>query len=260
VITKTEGIVLRFAATSDTSRMVTWLTPDHGKAATLVKGSQRPKSFFIGQYDLFYTCDLVFYSRDRHSVCLARECYPLKTRPRLRRDWKAAALASYVADLASRICPPNAPHPGLYDLLDDVLDELDAHGAGESFMLWFELKVLEEMGFAPRLQHCLSCNQVLTPGKQRSHFSYARGGILCSRCTRASKEGLSPISPDILATLKGWQRARNPQATRATRSSHRQIQEMSTLLGRFLSYHLDMALPSRAIAVDVLGRQLKAAS
>ncbi len=255
MIHKTQAIVLRYFPFSNTSRIVSWLTPDDGRIATLVKGSQRPKSFFLGQYDLFYTCELVYYARDRAGVHIARECSPLKTRYRFRDDWKAMAAASYLSDLLFRVSPPDAPHHNLFALLDSGLDHLAANGAAASFLFWFELKLLDDLGFAPRLKHCLNCERELQPGTRKAKFSYARGGILCSACADAGAEGAPPIAPDILAILSGWQRARSSQAALSTQCTTWQLGEIEKLLGLFLTYHLDMALPSRAIALDVLRRK-----
>lgn len=255
MIEKTQAIVLRYYPFSNTSRVVSWLTPEAGRIATLVKGSQRPKSHFLGQYDLFYTCELVFYARERTGMHIARECFPLKTRDRFREDWKAAAAASYLSDLVWRVSPPDAPHAGLFDLLDSALDHLAASGAVAPFLFWFELKLAQSLGLAPRFRHCLACGKELLPGARQSKFSYARGGILCGACGRESPaSGVVPIAPDILAMLTGWQRAQTPQAALSTQCTPRQLGEIEKLLGLFLAYHLDTALPGRPIALDLLGR------
>jgi len=76
MILKSPAIVLRFNPFANTSRVVVWLTRDHGKLATLVKGAQRPKSPFLGQFDLFYTCELLFYARaDRQRAHIARNAH-----------------------------------------------------------------------------------------------------------------------------------------------------------------------------------------
>lgn len=256
MIRKTSAIVLRFYPYSNTSRVVSWLTPDEGRVATLVKGSQRPRSSFLGQYDLFYTCELVYYARERTGLHIARECAPLKTRDRLRTDWKAAAAASYLSDLASRVSPPNAPHPEVYDLLDAGLDVLAAGGVNTAFLFWMELRVAGALGLAPRLRRCLECGQELRPGARTSHFSYARGGILCGRCGPQAAEGAARIPADVLAMLIGWQRAKTPQGALGTHCTARQMSEIERLLGLFLEYHLDTRLPARAIALDVLKRRV----
>ncbi len=108
--------------------MVTWLTPEQGKVTTMIKGSQRPKSRFLGQYDLFYTCELIYHAHKERSVQIARECCPLNMRLRFRQDWKAMATASYFCDIITRISPPDAHHPGLFELLETHLDELQQYG------------------------------------------------------------------------------------------------------------------------------------
>jgi len=256
MIVKTDAIVLRYYPVSNSSRMVVWLTRDRGKTATLIKGSQRPKSPFLGQYDLFYTCELIYYAREGRDFRIARECAPLKLRPKLRHDWKAAAAASYFCDLTARACPADAVSPGLFELLDRNLDDLHDHGALYPLVFWYELKLLDHLGFTPRLQHCLTCNQSLEPGRHHSRFSYARGGILCRRCARESADQSVPIAADVLATLRGWQRSNSPQTARTARCTNRQIDEMKQLLGWFLNYHLDTTLTSREIVFDVLARKV----
>ena len=70
--TKTEAICLRISPWSTTSHIVTWLTPV-GVVATSVKGAVRPKSAFLGQYDLFYTCELIYYARTKGELHAIRE-------------------------------------------------------------------------------------------------------------------------------------------------------------------------------------------
>lgn len=256
MIEKTQAIVLRYYPYSNTSRVVSWLTPHAGRVSTMIKGSQRARSAFLGQYDLFYTCELVYYASSRGGLHIARECFPLKPRTPLRGDWKACAAASYLADLVQRISPPDAPHAELFDILDAGLDHLAANGATPEFVHWFELKLLEYLGLAPRLRHCLGCNRDLKPGERRTRFSYARGGILCPACSRAAADHLLPITPDAVAILSAWQRARSSQSALSTRCTVRQLAELENLLGLFLVYHLDTPLASRAIAMDTLSRKL----
>ncbi len=259
MIEKTPAIVLRFYPFSDTSRVVAWLTPSAGRIATMVKGSQRPKSFFLGQYDLFYTCELVYYARERTGMHIARECAPLKTRDRFRTDWRACAAASYLSDLLFRVSPPDAPHANLFGLLDEGLDHLANEGGTAAYVYWFELKLLEALGLAPRLRHCLDCRRELPPGARPLRFSYARGGILCPQCVREDIEHSVGISPDTLAMLTAWQRARTPHAAFRTLGTPRQIGDIERLLGLFLHYHLDTALPSRNVALSMLRYKMPAA-
>jgi DNA repair protein RecO (recombination protein O) len=248
--------VLRVAPVSNTSRMVQWLTQEHGKIATLVKGAQRPKSAFLGQFDLFYTCELLFYARERNHVNIARECAPLARRDRFRADWSAAAAASYFADAVTRLTLPDTPQPALFQLLETALDELAAGGATESCMYWFELKLLEALGVQPRLTTCLDCGTVLLPATRPPRFAMARGGLVCAPCAARGADG-EAVASDALAMLAGWQTSGSLRAARLTQCAARQLGEMETLLGRFLQTHLDLQPPSRALALEVLRRRAR---
>ena len=76
---KAEALCLAVHPWSRTSHIVRWLTP-RGTLATLVKGAVRPKSAFLGQYDLNYTCELVYYARARGELHALRECVPRERR------------------------------------------------------------------------------------------------------------------------------------------------------------------------------------
>jgi len=253
MIEKTLAIVLRTAPVSNTSRMVTWLTADHGKIATLIKGAQRPKSPFLGQVDLFYTCELLFYVHARQHVHIARECCALRRRDALRADWAAAAAASYCADVLMRVTLYEAPQPALFALLELALDHLAAEGAGEPFVYWFELKLLAALGLQPRLDACLDCGAALLPAARPPVFAVARGGLVCAACA-ARGAGGDPVAADALAVLAGWQASRNPRVARLTQCGPRQLAALEALLGRFLHTHLELRPASRALALDLLRR------
>ena len=93
MILQDDAIALRIHPFGNTSRVVVWLSATHGKMATMVKGSQRDRSPFLGQYDLFYTCELLFYAREHQNLHILKECFPLKIRPAFRSDWRACAAA-----------------------------------------------------------------------------------------------------------------------------------------------------------------------
>jgi len=146
-ILKTEGTVLRIRPWSRTSHVVTWLTPDHGVVATMVKGAVRPKSFALGQYDLFYTCELLYYARasggDLHAL---REVHPTNLREHLRGDWRATILAGYACDLVADLAPANAEAADWHDFLTKFLD---GTGDAAARLVALETGVLRLAGLMP---------------------------------------------------------------------------------------------------------------
>ena len=253
MIVKTHGVVLRYWPYSNTSRVVSWLTPDHGKITTLIKGSQRPRGLFLGQYDLFYTCELLFYTRDRSDLHIAKECSPIHRRDYLRSNYRATALASYYADLIYRTSPSGAGCPALYALLNRHLDYLQGGEIRPAQLFWYELKLLEHLGFNPGFRDCIRCHTPIQPQRPPHFFSYAQGGMLCPSCKeRAGGETAELIAPDILASLLAWQATHSPQAIRSCRHTPRQLNQLEKALGSFIRHHLESALESRDTALDIL--------
>jgi DNA repair protein RecO (recombination protein O) len=244
MIEKDQAIVLRTAPYSNTSRFVLWLTRAHGRIATLIKGALRPKSAFIGQFDLFYTCELLYYIRDRAGLHIARECTPLKPRAPLREKWRACLGASYLADLCARALPDAAAAPPIFDWLDAALDELAEGETPLETILRAELAFLDLLGLRPVLDRCAVCGN---PAGRTSFFAAAGGGRLCGRCAPRARNA-HPAPPDALAILAGWQFAQSPREARAIRCSTRQARDIEALLGAFLCHHLELDPVSRRLA------------
>lgn len=144
---KTEAVCLSIVPWSRTSHIVTWLTRD-GSVTTVVKGAVRPKSAFLGQYDLNYTCEIVYYARAKGELHALRECVPIALRESLRGDYRALAFAGYARMLVARLAPVGHECRAWYDLLERTLE--GPFGLGE--LLVFELEVLHLMGLEPEIE------------------------------------------------------------------------------------------------------------
>lgn len=253
-IAKTEGTVLRISPYSETSLVIAWLTRDAGKVSTMCKGALRPRSLFLGQFDLFYTCELLYYDHDRHGLRILKECTPLRPRNALRTDWRACAGASYLADLVFRVSPSRAHHPGVFEWLDVALDDLAGEGAQAVTLFWQELRLLSLLGLKPRLTRCAVCGRALPAQERGTVFDPAHGGSVCANCSRDGHISGTELTADVRATLAAWQRARTPRTARRTRINSAQEHCVEDLLLRFLQYHLETPLRSRAIALDIMRR------
>lgn len=243
MILKDNAIALRIHPFGNTSRIVVWLSETHGKLATLVKGSQREKSPFLGQYDLFYTCELLFYAREQRNLHILKECYPLELRTAFRTDWRACAAASYVAGALDRAMPIGPAPAGLYALLKVTLDRLAARTPGPAFLPRFELLLLQELGLAPGWDACAKCRADLR-GDASARLDVAHGAALCSACAAGQGKG---ISPPALQAIRQMRDGNLPPAL-----PERIFREVRALMGGLLEHHADLAPESRDIAFQIL--------
>lgn len=143
----TEAICLSIVPWSKTSHIVGWLTP-LGKISTVVKGAVRPKSAFLGQYDLNYTCEILYYARAKGELHALRECAPLEMREGLRSDYRALAFAAYARMLVDRLAPVGPDAEEWFALLTRTLDG----ECGVANLIFFELQVLHLLGLTPEIE------------------------------------------------------------------------------------------------------------
>jgi len=244
-ILKTEAIALRVRPFSRTSHVVSWLSPDHGLVTTVVKGACRPKSAFLGQYDLFQTCELLFYRRDHEGVHAIRECAPVNFRSALREDWRRVTTASYFCDLAFRVAQSGQESSALYEWLASALDACLEGAVTTAHVLKYELDLLRHAGFMPKLSTCPICHTTAQPWLK---FGLESGRPLCPHMGVAhAREPAVTIHRDVMECLK---KMAEPASTPDD------APEVSLgpgrFLGIFLSFHLDIPATPRRLAFELL--------
>ena len=177
---KTAAVCLRIHPWSRTSHIVSWLTPD-GPLSTIVKGAVRPKSAFLGQYDLNYTCEILYYVRGRRGLHPLRECAPVNLRAELRGDFRKLALAGHFRELAARFAPSGKESGPWYAALEEALESLSAASgpaARLGLLLAFEIKLLSLAGLDPRVE--ASSGTFFLRGSRRIPVPEAVAGCLCN--------------------------------------------------------------------------------
>lgn len=180
---KTEGIILRLADFSETSRIVTLFTRDFGKIAALAKGGRRLKGPFESGLDLLSRCRIVFIRKSSSGLDLLTESQLIsRFRPR-ERELASLYGGYYVAELLSSLTEDYDPHPALYDDAVDVLERLSTEEDWKLPILRFELVLLREIGQLPGFEVCLVCGQPVETTNSVG-FWVSQGGLICNQCGR----------------------------------------------------------------------------
>ena len=235
---KTEAICLDIRPWSRTSHVVSWLTPT-GKVATVVKGAVRAKSQFLGQYDLNYTCDIIYYARAKGELHALRECVPLEMREELRNDYRKLALAGYFRRLMAELAPMGEECRAWYGHLLASLSSLVPH---VDDLVRFELAVLQLSGLAPdfgRFEEFAGASRGDRDGTGEEWLPFSlEAGVFGSgegRCIRVSRE-----TAEYLAN--GAKNEKNPQVPL----------DAARVVGVFYQFHLDCASDVRRTVLGMI--------
>ena len=227
---KCEAVCLSVRPWSRTSHVVSWLAP-HGKVVTSVKGAVRPKSAFLGQYDLNYTCEIVYYSRAKGDIHALRECTPVSMREELRADFRALAVAGYFRALAERFAPHGDECMEWHALLTESLDRLSAGVASPeaavSEMIFFDMKALSMLGLRPEIES-LSGAFALR-GERSLPVPEEVAELLC-----AVAQSSSPVMADLQVAL-----------------------DAARVVGIYYTIHLDLPPDARRAVLGLVSRTAK---
>ncbi len=240
MIIRATAIPLDYHPYSSTSRIVHWLTRHHGKISTLLRGALRPKSPFLGEYELFGTSELLYFQKRTGTLHSGKECALLHPRTTFRTDWRAMQAASTLSALFNKTTPDEAPQPGLFELFEELLDLAEEYGRHPQFLPWAKLHFCNHHGHAPNLGPCVLCSS-----EKDLRFCASSGGTVCTECSKNHKLPTLECPPDVLAILRTWQRADHPRVAVKTRLSAKQENRLDTILGTFMRHHFNLPTESR---------------
>ena len=162
--------------------------------------------------------------------------------PALREDLLLLGHAAYVIELLDRFTYEEGEHRALYDLLTRTLTRLNRGEPPDLVTRYYEIRLLDQVGFRPRLFSCARCGAEIQPEDQ--YFSAPQGGVLCPGCGVHEPQS-RPISVDALKYLRHFQRSSYREALRA-QIKPATAREMEALMQYYLTYNLERGLNSPA--------------
>jgi DNA repair protein RecO (recombination protein O) len=143
------GVILRIRPLTDTSLIVHWLCPEHGRLATVAKGARRPKSSFAGRLDVFLEAEFSFVRSRRSELHTLREVDVTRRHPHFSTDLHALEVAAYAVAMIEQATETDTPVPEVAELFLGLLEYLTAHPPTARVVYAFELKLLACQGLEP---------------------------------------------------------------------------------------------------------------
>ena len=234
---RVNAVVLRHADWGEADRLVTLLTRERGKVRALAKGARKIKSRKAGHLEPFTQVALqLAASRDLPIITQAET---LQAHISLRDDLLRTGYAAYVVELVDRFSTEDeAEATGLYRLLSETLARAATEADPWLAVRYYEMRLLDFLGFRPHLFHCANCGREILPEDQ--FFSAAMGGVICPDCS-SRLSGLWRLSLEALKYLRHFQRSSWAEAERA-RPLPEIRAELETLMLGYFTYLLERGL------------------
>ncbi len=176
---RTEAVVMRGVDFSETSRIITFLTPDRGRLTCMAKGARRKQSPLAPALDTFNRLEIVYYWKDGRAIQQLGEASVLDGFAGIKSRLEKAVFASFPLELAEKVAHDNEPSRELYATLVRGLEKLvEWTGDTRAHACWQVVQLLSAAGFEPTLDACVDCARTVSgaPG-----FAY-RGGVTCPAC------------------------------------------------------------------------------
>lgn len=186
-LVRADAVCLRVRDHSESSKLVTLLTAEHGRVNCIAKGARRPRSKFGAALDVFALARVIYYWHENRSLYTVSDAELVKSHAGIALLPGRFVAAQQITEFVLRTVREQDPHPSLFGLLTTYLDAIEAADTGFTALVCsFLLKAASFAGFRPELQRCLVCRNPVAP-PEPVDFDALRGGIICARCRDATR-------------------------------------------------------------------------
>lgn len=202
-----QGIILSRTDFGEADRIITLLTPDHGKLRLMAKGVRRIKSKLAGGIELFSVSAITFV-RGRGEIGTLISTRLVTHYARIVQDLERTMLGYELIKEINRVTE-DEPGPEYFDLLKQVFKVLDDPDISlELVRFWFSARLLQATGHAPNLQtddhgRKLEPTQLYNFDFEQMCFTASERGSFAAPHIKFLRLGFSGHPPKSLAQVQG---------------------------------------------------------
>ncbi len=235
---KTEAIVIKKTKLGEADRILTFYTPHLGKIQAFAKGVRQPKSKMSGHLELL-TYSMVSLARGKN-IATVTGSQTINGFLTIKNDLELTSYALYIIELLNQFTEEGIEDYPLFRMLLDVLDKLSTENNRELVLRYFEVQLLDNVGYRPQLKLCVSCHTQLKP--VTNQFCPSAGGMHCPACGRNGSFSY-PISINGLKIFRLLQDG-NYNTIRRLKITKELSIELERLIHLYIKYLLEKDIKS----------------
>lgn len=237
---RTNAVILRHQEMGEADRLLTLFTEQTGKVRAIAKGVRKVRSRKAGHLEPF-TYSNIQFAKGRE-LFIITQAETINAFLPLRQTLIGLGQAAYVIELVDRFTYEDEENSAIFWLIVRTLGRLENQSDTNLVLRYFEMRLLDLLGFRPELHKCVSCKRDIVAEDQ--FFSAERGGIVCNRCN-INQPGIRPVSVGALRYFRHFQRSSFEDAKKAEPSIKIHT-EMEILMNHYLTYLLERNLNTPA--------------
>ncbi|MEO7836535.1 MAG: DNA repair protein RecO [Acidimicrobiales bacterium] len=185
-----QGVVLRTIRLGEADRIVTLVTPGHGKVRAVAKGVRKTKSRFGSRLEPISHVNLLMY--EGRELDIVTQAETLDHFRSIREDLDRMGRAQTLLEVVDQVAQERELSARLYAMLVGALRSLAARDAPLLVGAFF-WKLLSLEGAHPLLDQCATCGAP----QDLVAFDLVQGGVLCRPCRRGA-----PVTAEALVLLR----------------------------------------------------------
>lgn len=191
------AIVLRQRKLGDADKIITVYSASRGKLDAVAKGVRRSRSKLAGHVEPMAHASFQF--AQGRNLDIITQVETIEPFTELRDDLDRMSRGLYACELLDRFTEPHHEHFDLYRLLLDTLRRVAARDDVDTPLRYFEMRLLDILGYRPELEACVSCREPLAA--VTNYWTAGGGGVACPRCRR-DEATVRPISVNAVKVLR----------------------------------------------------------
>jgi DNA repair protein RecO (recombination protein O) len=246
---RTQAIVLGHIEYGEADRILKLFTFQKGKITAIAKGVRKIRSRKAGHLEPFTRVTL-FLAKGRN-MDIVTQAETVDGYIGLREDLQRVAYASYVVEVLDRFTYEEGQNVAIFRLLANTLSRLETHSQPATVVHYYEVRLLDLVGFRPQLFECVDCGKPIQEEDQ--YFSPLVGGVVCPKCGRGRTEAW-PVQKDVLRYFRHLQRSKWEQINSVVIPEGVET-GLSELIERYFTYILERKLNSPDFLREVRKKQ-----
>ena len=189
---KLQAFVLSSLDYGESDRILSLFTLEYGRFRAFARRARNSRRRFGAAMETFARVEVE--AGIKEGLSSLRQADVLNVFPRIRSDLSKIAHALYACELVEALAPEGQPLPRLFRLLSAYLERLEAASASEPERRFFEINLLNVLGYRPALDGCARCGSPFAGGGALLRDD---GEVCCRLCGVTGR----PLETDVLRRL-----------------------------------------------------------